>query len=430
MVGAPGDGVQQEEPGRRSPAFRPDRITKLEGDVGYYSVFTPSIAPFKRVGALDGVVMTDGVPALAVSQARLRNVPVEGPDVPAADRRIRDRFWGSVVLDFSEGRTVPLPSVSPESRILSIRTEPEIALSIQKDGADNFYAVAPPLPPEQVRVTFMMDAPRSYFGSELPDAPSDSLASEVFPLPPEVSRDAAKFLEQLGLERGMPVSTALTELARYFRSFVESKEPPADTGNIYLDLARGRRGVCRHRAYGFVISAHALGIPARFVQNEAHAWVEVKVPTRGWLRLDLGGAAHGLVAHGVKDRPAYDAPRDPWPRPPEYVDAERQASEQQQAQAGGGGAGAGGAGAGLQKGGGARAADDRSLKPTLAVGRGRVGGRPAPGDRRVPVRLRLTGFESQVLRGHVLNVAGRADTPPRRSRGADRSDGDRRAGRI
>jgi transglutaminase-like putative cysteine protease len=41
-----------------------------------------------------------------------------------------------------------------------------------------------------------------------------------------------------------------------------------------LDLARGKRGVCRHRAYAFVIVAQALGIPARFVQNEAHAWVE------------------------------------------------------------------------------------------------------------------------------------------------------------
>ena len=115
MVAHPGDGLSSESPGRRSPSFRPDRITDLEGTLGYYTVFTPSIAPFKRVSALDAVgPSADGVPVLGVAHPEVTQpVPVEGAVAPAPDGRARDRFWGSVVLDFTSGQRVPFPSVSP-----------------------------------------------------------------------------------------------------------------------------------------------------------------------------------------------------------------------------------------------------------------------------------------------------------------------------
>src|SRR5262249_50699089 len=43
------------EPGRRAETFRPDRITELESTLSYFEVFTPAIAPYKRVSALDAV---------------------------------------------------------------------------------------------------------------------------------------------------------------------------------------------------------------------------------------------------------------------------------------------------------------------------------------------------------------------------------------
>ncbi|MDB4990011.1 MAG: hypothetical protein JWN04_5189, partial [Myxococcaceae bacterium] len=306
MLAGPGDGAFGDPPGRRSPAFRPDRITELEGTLGYYEVFTPGITPFKRVSALDGVALLDNVPVLGVVDPRRVTVTVEGLTAVPADTRPRDRFWGSVVLDFSEGSVVPLPSVSPESRILELRTEPEIQLHIERDGADNFFAVAlGATPPKQVRVTYVIDAPRSFFGTPLPSTPTDALASRVHPLPESVQTSALTFARELGITRGMPVDVALRTLVDHFRSFEESKQPPRDTGNIFLDLARGRRGVCRHRVYGFVITAQALGIPTRFVQNEAHAWAELELPVLGWLRLDLGGAARGLEAHASGIRPAF-----------------------------------------------------------------------------------------------------------------------------
>jgi transglutaminase-like putative cysteine protease len=322
MVATPGDGALAEQPGQRSPTFRPDRQTQLEGSLEYFDVFSPSIAPFKRVTSLDATLLGDDglTPVLGIYDTKRRAVKVENAAAPAPDARPRDRFWGQVKLDFSRGRVVPLPSVSPESRILSLRTEPALELAIERDGADNFFAVAKAAPAAaQVTVTFLTDAPRAYFGTALPHVPVASLEKELRPIPDSVRERGRAFAKQLGITRASDLAQALSLLTAHFRAFEESAEPPPDSGDIYLDLARAQKGICRHRAYAFVVTAQALGIPARFVQNEAHSWVEVKLARSGWMRIDLGGAAHGLTAHGANDRPLYQASEpDPLPRPPVY----------------------------------------------------------------------------------------------------------------
>ena len=89
---------------------------------------------------------------------------------------------------------------------------------------------------------------------------------------------------------------------------------------MYLDLALSRRGVCRHRAFAFMITANAAGIPARYVTNEAHAFAEIWVPERNWIRVDLGGAALDMDVNNAGDKQMYK-PRaaDALPRPPEYA---------------------------------------------------------------------------------------------------------------
>lgn len=303
--------------------FRPDRITELEESLGYYAVFTPTIAPFKRVHALDAVALdADGTPQLVISSGATRAVPVETIDAPPPDGRLRDRFWGSVVLDFSGGKRVVLPTVSPESRILAIRTEPSTALAFEKDGADRFFAVAPSTGIGRVRLVYMVDAPRAYFAAPLPAARVDALAEQVPAMPSTVRRRAEAFASELGLSREESVANALARLTEHFRSFEESNDPPPDGGDIFLDLARSKKGVCRHRAYAFVITAQSLGIPSRFVYNEAHAWVEVRLPDVGWMRIDLGGAAAGIQPRGANDAPRYRPSHpDPLPQPEAYLRA-------------------------------------------------------------------------------------------------------------
>jgi hypothetical protein len=397
MLAGQGEPTTSHQPGRRSPAFRPDRITELEGTLGYFEVFTPGITPFKRVSALDGVALADGVPVLGVVDPARAPVPVEGLAAAAPDARVRDRFWGSVVLDFAEGNVVPLPSVSPESRILALTSEPVTKLSVERDGADNLFAVASGPGARQVRVTYVIDAPRDYFGTPLPSTPTDALASQVHPLPESVQRSALIFARELGIERGMPVDVALRALVEHFRSFEESKQPPKDTGDIYLDLARGRRGVCRHRVYGFVITAQALGIPSRFVQNEAHAWAELELPNTGWLRLDLGGAARGLEAHAAGNRPAYQPEQpDPWPRPRAYEESYSRAFEAAAEAAAMEGK--------MQQGGQQRGSGDTRLKPTLAQRTSEP--ELAVDDDRKPLSLRITRYLPEVMRGGALELEG------------------------
>ena len=404
MLAGPGDGVGGDPPGRRSPAFRPDRVTELEGTLGYYEVFTPGITPFKRVTALDAISVLDDVPVVGVSDPQRTPVAIDGLTAAAPDERERDRFWGSVVLDFSEGRTLPLPSVSPESRILQLSSEPKTSLVVERDGADNFFVVARGEVPKQVRITYLMDAPRSYFATALPGTPTDALAARVFPLPPAVTRSALTFAGELGVTRGMPVDVALRVLVEHFRSFEESKQPPRDTGDIFLDLARGRRGVCRHRVYGFVITALALGIPTRFVQNEAHAWAELALPELGWVRLDLGGAARALEAHAAGDRPAYRPTQpDPWPRPLAYEESYSRAFEAASAEA------AAQAGGRMQHGGSAREPGAAQLKPTLA--RRTSEPQVVVDDGREPLSLHVTRYAPEVMRGGALDLEGEVRGP-------------------
>lgn len=405
MRAQPGDGQQSEEAGRRSPTFRPDRITELNDTVPYYTVFTPTIAPFKRVTSYDTVSLApDGTPVLGIAPGPRERVEPLGAQAEPPPGRAFDRFWGSVVLDFSEGTTVPFPSVAPEARILTLRTEPSVLLHVERDGADNFYASLAGAPPgAPVRVVFLTDAPRDYLGAPLPDAPVGALRARVAPLPAPVQRDAETFAAELGLSRASRFDVALRALAEHFRSFEESAQPPRDTGNIYLDLARGMRGICRHRVYAFVITAMALGVRARFVHNEAHAWAEVELPSGGWLRVDLGGAATGLEARGAADRPTYapDVP-DPLPRPEAYERAYEQARRMSGLRPPSGGA-AGAAGQGAASAAGQGATDEpaaAAATPTRPVGQAR---------RALALALDRRSFE--VFRGRELEVTGVARGP-------------------
>ncbi len=410
MRASPGDGRGMEEVGRRSPSFSPDRVTEIRGEVGYFEVFTPTISPFKRVTALDGVAMGgNGVPVLAIADRgpRVRVDPL-GTQSPAPDGRTRDLFWGNVVIDFTTGREAPFPSVSPESRILSVRTEPVTQLHFERDHADNVFVVLDEPAAHMVRIIFLSDAPRSYFGTELPSAPVDALIHEVPQVPRAIERRALQFARTLGLGRGERFDRTLETLVHWFRSFEESREPPRDTGDIFWDLAIGQRGVCRHRAYAFVITAQALGIHARFVQNEAHAWVEVHLPeNRGWMRIDLGGSPRGLTPRSHRERPAYhsDVP-DPLPRPPAYVRAYAEAAARESregtdssrsSEASSSGSERGG------RGGGASRTSQASAEHTMSEQ-----------DDRTPLELRVDMEHTMtVLRGQSIEVTGTASSEQR-----------------
>ena len=104
-----------------------------------------------------------------------------------------------------------------------------------------------------------------------------------------------------------PKQEVVTKVLEYFREqpFFYTRTPPLLGDNPVDDfLFNTRRGFCEHYASAFVFLMRAAGIPARVVtgyqggeanplgnyfivrQSDAHAWAEVWLNHRGWLRID------------------------------------------------------------------------------------------------------------------------------------------------
>ena len=108
--GEPVHGTQDFGADRETQA-RPDYATGADSTLHYTEVFNPAVLPFKRMSALDGV--RDNY-FLHVYDGNLTALPVGGPTQPD-----RDLFWASLLIDLAPGQDVPIPSTSPDMRILS-----------------------------------------------------------------------------------------------------------------------------------------------------------------------------------------------------------------------------------------------------------------------------------------------------------------------
>jgi hypothetical protein len=296
-------------------SFTPDRDTKRPDVSGYDDPFTPSTAPFKRLSAFDAVR----------SDYRLyvrdeRRVEVASGALQGAED---DAFYVDLVAEVDGSRAVRIPSVAPGSRIvrahLAIGPE-DVPMRVKRDGADNWFLEAY-RPKGAVRARLVMEvvAPRGAFGGALADPPWSELPRPAA-LPENVAREAALVRSAIGVSRKMRPRAAVVKLVEYFRGFVDSDDPPRGRGSIYLDLALSKKGVCRHRAFAFLVTALGMGLPTRMVTNEAHAWVEVFDGVM-WRRVDLGGAGRmtGPASEAMAQRTTYEAPPDALPWPPGAV---------------------------------------------------------------------------------------------------------------
>jgi len=312
VVRAP-DTQRQPSPGERAyresstvpPVFRPDRDTRRPSVVHYDDPFSPSIAPYKRLRAFD-LVGADY--SLRVRDTSLVRVPLGG------EARVgEDEFYADLTVDFESATTVLIPSVGPGARIVRQHTTPQVAMEIWRDGAENWYAKATPSPRGRVHLVMQVAIAQTAFGKEFV-MPTWAALPPAPPLPPAPARAFAKVAGQLGLSRAISPTEVVRKMVAYFRAFTPSEDPPRGNDDVYLDLALSQKGVCRHRAFAFLVTALGLGIPARMVVNEAHAWVEVQ-GDRFWQRIDLGGAA-GAIEERVSDaRPPYQPPAESfeWP---------------------------------------------------------------------------------------------------------------------
>jgi transglutaminase-like putative cysteine protease len=327
LTDKPSAAPSKGEPVLGTPGFAADRQTSMkpDGNTGpdatlhYVSVFNPDVLPFKRMSALDGIA--DDY-TLKIAHPVLTELTVGG-----TTDKTRDRFWGSVLIQLSPGTDVPLPSVAPDMRILSYEIKPSIGLRFEKDGADNFYVRTDESSASGTyRLVFLADADAGYFAPSLPVGGhyTPRLVAGMAPgelrpvVPAAIARAAKRTLDHLVVDADMDLGIAFNRLVGFFRAF-QAKPLPPTSGDIYRDLCDSQAGVCRHRAFAFMVTANALGIPTRFVENEAHAFVEVWFPDRRWQRIDLGGSAPRMEVQGA-DNKTLHRPRsdDPFEKPPEY----------------------------------------------------------------------------------------------------------------
>ena len=374
-------------------AYRVDRNTARPRAVSYDDPFNPSVAPFKRLYAFDAV---DERLELVVADKVLRPVAIGG-EHQVGD----DQFYGEMVVDLAREEAVRIPSVGPGARILSTQTSPAVKFQILRDSADNWFMRSGER--KRVQLILLLAISRDVFGSQYLDVPYAELPP-VPPLPPAVQDAARRVANRIGVSSAMRPRQVLEALVAYFRGFAPSTELPVadDSVGLYEELALSQKGVCRHRAYAFVLTALYLGIPARMARNEAHAWVEVS-DGRIWHRIDLGGAAGELDLRAQATGFQHVPPLDPHPWPPGAHRGEEMAERARDA---------------LQRSG--SALTPGATRPDLARPATRlpsVGS--APGRRGLPAaQIEISALGDDVRRGDPLELSGRVTAKGRGCEGA------------
>lgn len=292
-------------PNSADATYRIDTDTTRPEVVSYDDPFIPAVTPFKRLFAYDEV---DAELELVVRDRRLETITIGGA-VQSGD----DPFYADMVVDLAEDTPVRIPSVGPGARVLAASTQPPVKFEVQRDGADNWFIKASAR--KRVHLVMQLAIRRGTFGSDFAEVTWSHLAKHVNVPPASASQAAGEVLAKLGVSRALSPRQALQQLVQYFRAFAPTQARPGVRGvPLYKELALEQKGVCRHRAYAFVITAQTLGLPTRMVRNEAHAWVEV-YDTNLWHRIDLGGAAGEMQTELDPNQPVHQPPEDPfaWP---------------------------------------------------------------------------------------------------------------------
>ena len=256
-------------------------------------------------------------------------------DSPAARVRFfgpvpaqRDLYWrGPVLWDF-DGRTwrparwrrqFPAPQIRPAGAgwDYEVDLEPSedrqlIALDLPTRVSGDAYidadfSVAARLPQYNVSRWRLQSAPAAAAEAELPRM----LRERALRLPagfnPRTLALGRQWRREAGVDTTGNADAAIADraLAMIRRDFAYTLDVPLAGRNEVDDFLFDRkRGYCEHFSSAFVVLMRAAGIPARVVtgyaggyrnpvggywlvlHSDAHAWAEIWLPRRGWVRVD------------------------------------------------------------------------------------------------------------------------------------------------
>ncbi|HEY0268739.1 MAG TPA: DUF3488 and transglutaminase-like domain-containing protein [Methyloradius sp.] len=241
-------------------------------------------------------------------------------------------YWRGPVLSIYDGRTWRISSYSVNNLVANSIQQNTLPESLMTTGAANAYTVT--LEPHNRQWLLMLDMPTTI-------PPEALITTEMQVISKEPVRNRIRYeassnfnytLEAASLtereqrialqlpknknprtlalaeswKNQAPANIVNTALKMYREQpFVYTLTPPALGENAMDDfLFTTRRGFCEHYASSFVYLMRAAGIPARVVtgyqggeinpddnymivrQSDAHAWAEVWLQDRGWVRID------------------------------------------------------------------------------------------------------------------------------------------------
>ncbi|MDX5333994.1 MAG: DUF3488 and transglutaminase-like domain-containing protein [Gammaproteobacteria bacterium] len=268
---------------------------------------------------------------LIQSNAPAFRATFEGPPPPASQR-----YWRGPVLDHYDGRSWQRALRLGETTQVAFAEDAGIdySVTLQPSGQRWLLALDYPgqVPPgAELTPALELVAPRpqhevrQYRMRSYPDAALDLELSawsraRHLRLPEESAPRARELAQEWLLEHDDPA--AIVEQALdHFREqpFHYTLRPPLLTGDpVDAFLFGSRRGFCEHYASSFTVLMRAAGIPARVVtgylggeispladyllvrQSDAHAWSEVWLEGRGWVRVDPTAAiAPERIEQGV-----------------------------------------------------------------------------------------------------------------------------------
>jgi transglutaminase-like putative cysteine protease len=270
-----------------------------------------------RTGLNDEIMLGD-VSDLSVSGAVAFRVRFDGAIPPPAQR-----YWRGPVLHEFDGRRWrrPLAQSFPKQTVDWIGAPVDYQITMEAHDRPWILALDLPAawPEREARSTYdfqlvarqlitrvtsyrLRSYPAYVAGAELPT----SLRNRDLQLPSDGNPKTIALGRNLARRHSDPIAIA-GELLQKFRSeeYIYTLDPPRLAEDAVDEfLFQTRSGFCEHYAAAFTMAMRAAGVPARIVtgyqggefnplggyllvrQSDAHAWSEIWVAGRGWLRVD------------------------------------------------------------------------------------------------------------------------------------------------
>ena len=292
---------------------------------------------FDAVTGLSDNMTVGDITRLGMSNEIAFRVQFHGPEP-----RARARYWRGPVLWHSDGRTwqvgnfadAPVPVEHHGQRYFyAVTMEPhrkhwllglDVVTGKPRDVVQTADYALKTRQPVRKRMRYELDSAIEYRMMNLGEA--ERIAAL------EIPRGHHPRSRELGAQWRAESGNADEIIERalaFYRAgkFVYSLTPPTLPGDTVDDfLFNTREGFCEHFAASFVILMRAAGIPARVVtgyqggeynevgeymvvrQRDAHAWAEVYLDARGWVRIDpTATVAPNRVSLGFADANARGA---------------------------------------------------------------------------------------------------------------------------